>query len=430
MKVRKIREGALKEKNYFSYALLTFLVGYMTYIYSSFSLITGIQYTENSLEIFYLIISVLVALFYLKNIYTKKITKYELIVLYLVLLIICGFLVSHAIYGFHNGAFTTFKLFLVRSVPAIIVGIILAKDKAIGHVIAFTDIYILFTTLALLTILLNGLLPGVSRTEVFSIFGMSAQSISYMAVYAFGLNSYMILYGKDHIKKSIFNNRIYNYIRISLIPLQLITVFFGGGRGAFILLIVFSIYLLFFAISSEIKVGKFIKRIFLVSSLITVAILFLSNFFPNLFNQSFERMTGFISSGTINWDQTSGRDDVYFKIFDLIFSSPIIGYGIAGAMYKENLTAHNFFLEVMVEGGLIYLTLWIIILYKFLTKLLYLIKIDSKYHLVMIMFLSEFINMQFSAVYLRTTIFWFCLVFVFCVHYSYKKHELVSLKKV
>ncbi len=414
----KIRRRSISE-------VLVYLVCFASYIYSSISIIIDINYSDNSLEIFYLIIGLMVFINFIKVIDLSHLKKTEVFTLFTILTIYTLFLLSHGIYGFNDGSFTTLKSFSARSVPAIILGIIIARKNSVKVLIRKADIYILFTTLGLIVIFIKGVVIGVGRTSIFHTFGISAQGISYMAAYTFVLNMYRILHGEGLLPNNL-RNILFNLLRVLTLPIQIIIIIYGGGRGAFIVSLFASLYIIYKVFNTKnIKVNmKSIKKVFWGLSFVALGIILMSIISPNFYNAGLSRMTGFISFGQIEWSQTSGRDFVYSNIMSLIKESPLIGHGLMGGMLKENLSAHNFFLEIMVEGGIIYLLLWIFILIAFMRKLFILQKIDRNYTFIFILFMIEFINMQFSAIYLRTTLFWFCLSLV----YNLKlKHNFKSI---
>ena len=76
-----------------------------------------------------------------------------------------------------------------------------------------------------------------------------------------------------------------------------------------------------------------------------------------------------VSGGTVT-DPTTGRVTIIEGTFDLLLARPITGYGIGNfsmafdAMHGVARTAHNSYLAVSVETGLVGLALFLLILFE------------------------------------------------------------------
>ena len=117
--------------------------------------------------------------------------------------------------------------------------------------------------------------------------------------------------------------------------------------------------------------------------------------------------------------RTSGRDIVYATILKSISKRPIFGYGIFNSNASEH-GAHNIFLELLLQGGIIYLLFWIIVFYLFVRRLLLIIKYDNSNLILIPLSVYPFTLLLFSGSYLEQPLFWFVIAYVF--NYSQKQN--------
>jgi O-antigen ligase len=60
-------------------------------------------------------------------------------------------------------------------------------------------------------------------------------------------------------------------------------------------------------------------------------------------------------------ESSSGRDQIYRSIWELIKQKPFIGHGIGILQSTSGYTAHNIFLQILVESGILGLLIWVFI---------------------------------------------------------------------
>ena len=127
----------------------------------------------------------------------------------------------------------------------------------------------------------------------------------------------------------------------------------------------------------------------------------------------------YIDSSGINMDGTSNRGMFYEKALNIFSENILFGHGIfrytirAGEFY-----AHNIFLDILVQGGIILMILFLFLLLCFFNKLRKILKYDSKSNLILIFVIYSFTQLLFTGIYLQDTFFWFSLAYVFS--YSFK----------
>jgi O-antigen ligase len=116
--------------------------------------------------------------------------------------------------------------------------------------------------------------------------------------------------------------------------------------------------------------------------------------------------------GGINWEGTSGRNVVYQTTLQLIEQRPILGYGLFGMWDVYSSYPHNLFLEVLLQGGVFYLLIALIVLFYFAIKLAHLIRKDMRFRILIVLFIYPFVMLMFSGTYLSTPMFWFVIIYV------------------
>ena len=134
----------------------------------------------------------------------------------------------------------------------------------------------------------------------------------------------------------------------------------------------------------------------------------------SLFENSIDRIVSFISpAGGINWEATSQRNIVYLEAIAMIFKRPLIGYGFWGylntAFGIKWGYPHNFFLEALLQGGIIYFLFSLILLIICIYKIKKIIAFNPNYEFLSILAIYPVINLMMSGTYVTNSLFWFVL---------------------
>jgi O-antigen ligase len=203
-------------------------------------------------------------------------------------------------------------------------------------------------------------------------------------------------------------------------------VILSAGRGG---LMVVLVGLVIFIIRKKGFV-KFLKYLFWSLFIICVLSYLTSKldlFFSERLDKSFDRLFSFISSDGINMEGTSNRNDFYGIAIAKISESLIYGYGIFGLVDTlGEYYPHNIFLEILLQGGLIYLFVFIIVMITFILKLYKLIKINKNEDIILIPIIYSFVMLLFSSSYLQEPFFWFSLTYVFSHPSNKFNHEIIN----
>lgn len=122
----------------------------------------------------------------------------------------------------------------------------------------------------------------------------------------------------------------------------------------------------------------------------------------------------------------SGRDNIYLGLLEKIRENPIMGIGIAGDRYlfgEPGLYAHNIFLEIVADFGMIVGTVLIILLVYIAIKTVFVNSTISN-RLYLIWFCIGFVSLLVSSSYLESFRFWTFLGF--SVRWLSNKQEATS----
>lgn len=367
--------------------------------------ILGIQYegSENGRIYIYAtaIFSLLSLAFGLRSLISSRfINKTRLFFLILPLIIT-------VIYIFENPntdfAFQTYLIFISIVSPMIVIGLDLARSKSLNQL--YNPLFFVFIIITLGCV---RILPQLTSIRLNDFTGGGTQQLSYIFSFAFMIGL-IVITNSERIKSWYFNLAIL---------ISLITLFFGvllaGGRGAFLVIL----------ISIVIFTFKFFKKknlSILLTVIISIYLIFnyLMDKLGVRFLESTTRIFAYIDSSGINMDGTSNRGMFYEKALNLFSENMLFGHGIfryttkAGEFY-----AHNIFLDILVQGGIILMILFLFLMFSFFNKLRKILKYDSNSNLILIFVIYSFTQLLFTGIYLQDPFFWFSLAYVFS--YSFK----------
>ncbi|HEX1239604.1 TPA: O-antigen ligase family protein [Streptococcus pneumoniae] len=337
-------------------------------------------------------------------------TRYEVFISLLVCISILIFYSTRFFYSTNVELYQSFfKSFLIRPVPAILVAMLLAKNNHIKGFIKWSEPMMLFYTL---TSFLAALSP---RNSI-----ITYQSLSYYAMTAYMINVFNIIYKEKILEEQLtyFRFSAWNFIRYFLLLIQAFNALSGGGRGAFILLIIFTGILL---------IRTAMKFKFLFSFIGGLSAIALVVFFTKGLDLTWllnmdggERLLNFF--GRPEHISTDNRLLIYDTVWSAIQEKPFLGWGVGSTFLKFNGYSHNIVLDLLHDMGsfglLIILSAFFassVILYK-------LRKIDWKVNLFILMFLEVYVHMSFSGSYLADGRLWFLVIFTYC-YYRWKVQE-------
>lgn len=402
-------------------ALLTISL-FSSIFFFGYNIITGRIYggasSDNSYISFMMIVDIIPLYLFVKFFFSGNSQKN-------VWPIILALAVLITIYGIGVGTNDiSFKSLLAFSFPAALVGILIAKSNTGPLFAKYLEVVMLFLTVvgvvSMRHLLSVEALRGVQEE------GIGINSLSYYCGFAFALNLYFLFFGDELAERFKYaKTSLYKYFSIGLLVVQFVVGLSSGGRGGFLLLLFSGIIMVYLRLKrhSAKSRNSFFTFILLFFAVI-ISIQFMPQSLVNSMSRGSERTFSYLSGGTIDASETSNRDIVYDAAINSIKESPIIGYGLlmkGTPFYGDR--PHNIFLEVLLQGGVLYLLLFLWFAFLLINKMRRLIRQGHGLFMIPIA-LYPFVMLMFSASYIGSDLFWFVISYILC--YDIKVHPKVN----
>ncbi len=397
---------SLKTKNkafYVWQCAFPYLIIFGSLTFTILTTLIGYQYQEESRV--YVVYNVSISLFgyiyYAWHVLTRgRISKASLKVITGIFIVVFLYVLENTVGHGSSRASDFFKYMLVWSVPACLYGMLFFENNILEEVWYVADVFMMLITIV---VCINGAFYYINGRGSTSVSGSTTyQTMSYLSALAAGLNYYLLVDKNNQYRPSFFQTSLsYKIICLMLLPVQVLALILTGGRGGMILV---SVYILVITCTEGHNINKTIKRIVIFCIIIALITLFSSN------NESvvagLNRIFSFVGNDGINWEETSGRDQLYANAINLIKERPLFGYGIWG-LFNYIPNPHNIFLEWMLGGGIIGMLIGSGILLLTIRKYYILYKINSRVTLLLLFFLYNFVMLMFSGTYLCAPTLWF-----------------------
>ena len=321
-------------------------------------------------------------------------------------LLLCAIIIllyfsTRCFYDEVNNRYTSYFLSMgVRFIPAVLTGMYMLSHDDIMKKVEYALLpFILLYTITLASVAFTANI-GVNIAQTFNTDFLNYQSISYYSIFAFGFNMYLI------VQCSNSYTRYRRYILIALAILQVIITIMAGGRGAFVLSCVFTLY---FALK-HITFSKLISYILIgLAVLLTINAILSDN---EIFKMGFERIFNFFGN-----TEAIGTDNRWIRwnlAWNAFTKSPVFGHGLGSVFYEVGFYSHNIFTDMLCEGGVVLFLIFIFVLMKFIRASQILITEDYRNEIIVIVFLCSFVMNSFSGYYLSDTGIWLSLTYVLC----------------
>lgn len=320
-------------------------------------------------------------------------------------------------------------LFFIRALPIVL------KRNGILFVLSYTFSIIIF---CLHCLMFPNNIKHINSI-IFSFFGICLPSF----IYSYSIEDYDILY--DTLRKVSYINFVLGVFVFYLIAFKNLNkgVYSMGFSYYFLLPCLFFIYeffekrtikyfiftlisiLIILAVGSRgpiLSIGIYIiieifnnfkkERLFTIFLVLLIGIVILIYFHEiALYLYEFLSKHGIYSRTLYLFLQEddihlSNRDYIYNSAINLILEHPTLGIGIAGDRYYFDTYAHNLFLEIMLDYGIIFgLIISIILIYIFLRSTFLLSK-DKSFDFIKILFCIGIVPLMISSSYLTSAWFW------------------------
>lgn len=216
------------------------------------------------------------------------------------------------------------------------------------------------------------------------------QNAGYSAAFAFAIT--LFLYDSKKL------------LKLALLILQFVACIVSTASGPFFACIVVIMIYAF----SYIKKNNLInfKNFVRISLLLGALVIFVWIVQNTALIESLEIVVSFFSLDTGIDVSATGRSEIYNRAISLIVQN-LFGYGVYN-YYGYIVYPHNIILEFMLQGGVIFTFIGVVILY-YLNKYYVFSKIDF-YVTFRPLFLVTMIMLLVSGSYMFNSIFWYCLL--------------------
>lgn len=409
------------------------IVIYSTELFFVIASIMGFEYNGSESSSIYIVFTLVVFLLGIilgiVDLVFKR-TKYRinhLILLYIPIIISLLFLVYKGKYSSKSFADNNYLYFLIWGVPSILIGSFISNQNRLKDFIKYLEPLMLIFTFAISIGALDVLLSG---QRFISLGGTTYQTASYISAFSFGINIYFLISDSIEDRFKFTRTSMYKIFSYFLLFVQVISVFITGGRGGMVLVVVYLGYFILINFHPNKHLMKSLKYIAIFLGVFLVFLMILPTLLeiPS-FNNSFQRVFSYISEDGIDWTETSNRDIVYRNAIQLIKASPIVGYGYYG-YWQFSMNPHNLFLEVLLQGGILYLALFIFLLILLVNKYFNMKRGKSTEQIIEIIALYPFTMLMFSGTYTNNSVFWFVISYIISYRMPYKPKALNDLKAI
>ena len=394
------------------YLIYTFSLLFKPLFFCVTSLL-GINYvgseSSNLLIVSSIIVVLLVGICFFAGI-RRNFNNYLIFALILILSVVIFYLLES------NGGSLSKRMirsFMAESVPAILVGIDIAKNKTIAKTAKWLEVGMILMTLYILIYIPSKILGMTIGLAEFY------QAVSYYSAFAFCINLFFILFGENFNRFSFAKGKWYRIISFLFLFLQIISCLISGGRGGAVLILISIVFLFYYG-----------RKMFSLSKILFFSIsVFLSGIFlfaylpdevKSMAETGSERTFSYISNNGIDMSNTSNRDIFYERAIKYIDEKPITGYGFIGYTEIGNWYPHNIILEILLQGGSVFLIIIILVLIYLFAKIRRIIRVDFENLIILCYALYPLVMLQFTGSYVMTPMFWFVVTYIIVFHISKK----------
>lgn len=391
---------------HFIFALILF----SSELFFGFSAIRGVAMSEDgagaSYKFFCIGVFVLFILTYLSQYTGRSIRSRHFGSLFILLL--------YGVIGIVSGYTTDVSMltFVAYSIPAAGIAIYYAEHNNICKLIKWIDVILPIVSISLL-FSLRLLIVSIAEGE-----NSYSQTLSYEAAYCFVLYLFFLLFGGQYERFPIFNGKWYKYLSIIMLPYLVVVLFFSGGRGAFGTLAAGTLILLFlYHKHHRISIPIFIRNLIVLGIFAVIVISIIPDNARGVFTDNMHRVFSFFDKDLDMYSRTSGRDEVMAVAIEQIKANPILGSGLFA--YKDLFVAktgqgypHNFFIEVLLQGGVVFLFVVLFLLIISFNKLVKIAR-TGRQELLIIFGVYAMTCLMYSGSYMQEPFFWFFFIYIY-----------------
>ena len=284
------------------------------------------------------------------------------------------------------------------------------RDSIIASV-KYIEIVNLIQSVAAMIVTITFFTSGNRIVNNLSFGGETYNTISYVSSTSVGLFLFFLYFCNNELRFKLFNKPFCRLLYWGLIVLSVITTFLSGGRGGAVLIILYIVIFIwhFNRLSSGLS-----KKIFVNIVLIGIGICFVYMATTNnALQSSLSRTFSYISRTGFDFSQTSYREQVYSSALSSIKERLFLGYGPLN--YPDGIYPHNYFLELLLSGGIVYLIIGSTVLIKAFRRAVVSFRYNDERLMMAFIFLSTIIMLMFSGSFYLNVRFWATITYFLCI---------------
>lgn len=271
-------------------------------------------------------------------------------------------------------------------IPACYVGMCLARHEYDDYVLKILPYFVVLVSLIVCSSVYRaasqGVLLGFGKEQIFNY-----QNASYFLAYCY---SYCFFYA--FLNREENKNRLLVSMMIVFMFIDAIGTLLGGGRGAFVYIIVITAYLYYRILWKD---GN-IKPQNLLLIIISVGVMvYLVNSLDVFDSNGFGRISR-------NLFKDRNRSTSYAEAIDIFKSSPVFGHGLGSVFWTIGFYSHNMLLDLLAETGFIGTLIIISAFFYMLFSLFKASYISSFDMFILLVFLGALVQSTFSGYWIAS----------------------------
>lgn len=288
-----------------------------------------------------------------------------------------------------NLYWSAFLVYGALCIPSAFVGMRLARNNYEKEIYNLLPFFVLFISLIVVYSVMTSAMLGVvlksSEDEVFNY-----QSASYFLAFCYTYCFFYVFYNKKSI--NTFWRKVVYAVMLALLFVCAVGCLMGGGRGAFIYIVLITAYLFFRVLKRKKKNNTWYVFLLIVG---TVLMVYLS-----------QRLNIFESAGFIRMQERITDDENRTGLWELALNafkeSPLIGNGIGSIWWTVGFYSHNFLLDLLAETGIIGTSVILYVLYICAKSLIKWSRFSSFDMFMLIIFLGALVHDTFSGYWISS----------------------------
>lgn len=307
-------------------------------------------------------------------------------------------------------------LFLSMGVPGFMAARVITVYGVWRETIKVAEVLLLFIAFSVIVAII---VPLFSSERVRGLGGATYQSASYYAAMCYGMIGLYTFRLPVEYRFIFLRCRLMMLINTLVMAAMIIAVLINSGRGGFVLLVAYTVMIIFWVANGNDRGLSWAVRSIAISLGIAILtpIVIRWNFNNPTLAAGWQRATSFIDSpenGFLDLEGGgSGRSLIYREAVNGILESPLIGYGPFGH-WEKVIHPHNLFFDMALQFGVpaafFIITGVSFALFSILFKARGL-RVEQIWLFVLFAYPSISLMVSFS--YLHLALFWYCLCGLF-----------------